>query len=281
MKFRSCFGPAARLASLSLAVACLFAQGSARAQQLLIDFRFDDNPGTVAGSTTAILIPNSQVQIYTIDVWATVVPATSTPPADLGLRSVILRGASDSIAPTGAFATGPSIGVVPGSFVALAPFDSSNFVQPGVGDIGSTTNNGTSITSTIQDGISDFGGTTISQFLKIISKNNQFMLGSSSGLSGASGGWEWEIAKFQFRTGTASSPVGATTFFVPTQVSGGSTSSAGVITTDGTNPLNVPITIGSSLKFVVVSGVPEPSTTVLAMLAGLTLGIGIILRRRR
>ncbi|HEV2971389.1 MAG TPA: PEP-CTERM sorting domain-containing protein [Pirellulales bacterium] len=249
------------IATVSAAV-CLVGLRSASAQQLVVDFRFDGQSG--AGATTQTLTAGAAAQTFTIDMWATVVPAAATANTNLGLQGFSVRGASDITVGGGAFSTGATVGTVAGSFGQLPPFNPAGFTQPKVSDLGSTTNGGASITSSTADGILDFGGNLATQKFTSLSNNGGLIFGGgATGQANPSGGWEWEVAQFAFTTGTASTTAGATTLFVPLQVSVG-TSTAGTISTNGSSAVSVPVTSGSPLTFV-VGGVVTGNDSVLNM----------------
>jgi PEP-CTERM motif len=248
--------------ALVLAANTLAGPKAAQAQQLLVDFRFDGQ--SAAAATTQTLTAGSAAQTYTIDMWATVVPAAATANTNLGLQGFSVRGASDITVGGGAFSTGATVGTVAGSFGQLSPFNPAGFTQPKVSDLGSTTNGGASITSTTADGILDFGGTLATQKFTSLSNNGGLIFGGgATGQANPNGGWEWEVAQFTFTPGTTSTTSGATTLFMPLQVSVG-TSTAGTISTNGSSAVSVPVTSGSPLTFV-VGGVVTGNDSVLNM----------------
>jgi len=203
----------------------------AAAPTVTVDFKFDANNGanpTAAGASSVNLTPGSAGQTYLVDIWVTISNPSAETPANFGLQSIALRGASDITTATGAFSTGSGIGVVPGSFTELSPFNPAGFVQPAITDIGKTTNGGASVTSGA-DGITDFGGTITAQRLTISSSSGGPVYGTgSSNVSSFS----YEVGTFQFQTGTATAS--GTTEFVPTLLtSGQGAASAGAYTAAG------------------------------------------------
>ena len=229
---------------------------SAFAQKLVVDFRFDTNGGvnpTTFGSSTVTLMANAAGQTYTVDIWATVVPASATASTNLELQTIALRGSDDGGT---AFATGSGIGVVASSFAELAPFNPAGFAQPTVTDLGKTTNNGTSVTAGA-DGILDFGGTIAPQRLTITSNTGGLIAGGgatgSANTTTTPNGWQWEVGTFRITIGTVGSTNGATTRFFPTLLtSGQGAATAGAYSTNGgSTTTSGPITIGSPLTFVV------------------------------
>jgi autotransporter-associated beta strand protein len=242
------------LNSLFAAAALLIGAQAAHAQQLKVDFRFDANGGanpTSFGSTTVNLTPGSAGQTYTIDIWATVVPASTTANTNLGLQSIALRGVDDGGI---AFATGGGVGVVSGSFAELAPFNPAGFSQPAVTDLGKTTNNGTSATAGA-DGILDFGGTVTAQRLTIISNTGGPIFGGgatgSANTSTIPNGWQWEVGTFQFTIGAVSTAPGTTKFWPTLLASLQGPATAGAYSTNGSTSTSGPITLGSALTFIV------------------------------
>jgi hypothetical protein len=254
------------IASAFAAIAALCSQRNASAQQLVVDFRFDST-----GTNTATLLPGTAGQTFTIDMWATVVPSAATANTNLGLQGFAVRGASDITSGGGAFSTGAGIGTVLGSFGQLAPFNPAGFTQPKVSDLGSTNNSGASITSSTADGILDFGGNLATQKFTSLSNNGGLIFGGgATGQANPTGGWEWEVAQFQFTTGQASITPSAQTLFYPLQVSVG-TSTAATISTNGSSAVSVPVTAGSPLTFNIlavttgttVNVLPGPNVSVL------------------
>lgn len=262
-------------ASLATAIILVTALGGvsvARGQQLVVDFRFDDNSfgpnPTSAGATSVALIPGSSGQTYTIDIWMTVVPSSSRAYSSLGMDIGGVQGVSDTLASGSAFATGSGIGVVANSFNYISPFTGAHLFQPTVADLGSSSNNGASVNSTVPDGILDFGGDGLkTNYFAADAIPPGFVLGGgSSGQINPNGGWEWKVGTFQFTTGTASSVPGTTALFIPTQTPTQLPSASFLtqdgatnITSDGTT-VSRPITVGSSLTFVVAGGTPAPAT---------------------
>jgi autotransporter-associated beta strand protein len=240
------------LFALKLLVMLVCGNGVAVAQQLIIDFRFDGQTGP--GATIQVIEGLSFAQTYTIDIWATVLPSSPTPPSELGLQTVRLRGASDTSVAPGAFTTGPGIGVVASSFAPLAPFNPPGFAQPQAADIGSTSNNGASITNSTADGITDFGGTSGAvKTLTLVSNTGGLLFGGgSTGQATSNGGWEWEVGQFEFTRGPATMSRGATTLFVPLQPTASQgAANAATISVDGQTAMSLPITIGSSVTFLI------------------------------
>ena len=229
---------------------------SVRAQQLIVDFRFDTNGGanpTTAGSSTVTLTPGTAGQTYTVDIWATVVPGSATANTNLELQTIALRGIDDGGT---AFGTGTGIGVVCGSFAELSPFNPPGFAQPANSDLGKTTNGGSTATAGT-DGILDFGGTIAAQRLTITANTGGLIPGGgatgSANTTTTPNGWQWEMGTFQITIGQVGPLAGATTKFYPlllTSAQGAATAGA-YSTNGGSSTTSGPITVGSPLSFVV------------------------------
>lgn len=254
------------MACVMAAEVFILALQGANAQTVTIDFRFDTNGGTNPtpfGATTVTLLPGSAGQTYTVDVFATV--SGGTPAGNNGLKDVLLRGISDIVTASSAFATGTGIGAVAGTanFQYLPPFNAGgpNANTPAnpvvkVSDLGSTNastagNTTNSVANATADGILDFGGTVASQVFAPLSFTNaaQFGAFNGNGVAVGSNAFSWEIGTFRFTTGTASTTSGTKTMFFPAAAKG---SGGGDISINGSaTTQNVPITIGSALTFIV------------------------------
>ncbi len=239
----------------------------AQSPTILMDFRFDNNTfgdgldGTSAGATNVSLSPNSPSRTYTVDIWVTVVPVSTTASNQLGLKSAAMRGISNFV--TGAFATGTGIGVVSGSFAELSPFNPSGFTQPLVSDLGKSTNGGSTVTDGTADGILDFGGTIAAQRLSISSSSGGAVFGGgatgSANTSTTPNGWQFELGTFSFKIGNVSSVAGTTTFSPLLLSSNGSAAAYSV--NGGTTTPTGPTTVGSPLTFTVLTGNDSVITT--------------------
>ncbi len=288
-KLSSGFAVAGRALSVGLALSLLCQ--IAIAQQVLIDFRFDpSDPGyNPASPSTMMLVPQQFGATYTIDIWGTVVPATATPSNQLGLQALSLRGISDIVSGQGAFATGVNIGTVNNSFVPLGPFNPNGFTQPKVGDLGSSTNGGQSVTNTAADGILDFGGAITTMKLTFLSNNDAPQLGGGPvgmlNTSTTPNGWEFELGTFRYTIGTALNVAESTTEFSPLLLlpSQAAAQAAAYTVDGGAHTLDGPDMVGSPVSFVVENSIsaPEPSSMVLVGIGAVGLSFAALRRTAR
>jgi len=240
---------------------------AANAQQVVLDFRFDpSDPGYNASTpSTMTLAPSSAAQTFTVDIYATVVPAANTASTNLGLQSISMRGIDNGGNAFSTGLTGPGgtqVGVFQtsgvGNFAGVAPFNSAGFAQPKVSDLGVSTNGGSSVTTATANGIFDFGGTATANRLSISSATGALVYGGgasgSANTSTTPNGWQWLVGTFSFRTGTASANAGNSTQFLPLlDIASGQAGAVAFTATGAPSASTGPATNGSALTFTVAS----------------------------
>ena len=236
--------------------ACLYGGQLAKAQFFVVDFRFDpSDPGyNPAAPSVLSLAPGQAGATYKVDIYGTAVAASPRAiGTDFQLQAVSLRGLDDG---GNAFSTGAGLGVVAGSFAPNSPtFLTTGFVQPGVSDLGRTTNSGVSATAGA-DGLLDFGGTVIPQLLTF------FAFPTAPGNGSNVSSYTWLLGSFDYTIGQANSFSSTTRFWPTLLASGQGPATAAEYTTTGGTISAGPVTLSTSPLTFTVAGPPAETISV-------------------